>query len=174
MTPAMRASGFAVVLVLVAVAVLASLWPGESGRSWLVLPYWLDVARLEILVLAVLGGPAALVAGRAPYRVALGVPFLIIGITVQVMTAISLQGPGCASVISDLSIMLAFAPVILEHIPIVLVGIVLVAPVFAYAVLWRRPLLVRMGAVAALLLVVAGGTAVVEHPAGVAWRCLEF
>ena len=166
----MRAIGFAVVLVLVAVAVLASL------RSWLVLPYWLDIARLEIFVLAVFGGPAALVAGRAPYRVALAVPFLIIGIAVQVMTAMILQGPGCASVISDLSIVVAFGPAILEHIPIVLVGIVLVAPVFAYAVLSRRPLLVRMGAVAALLLVVAGGTAVVANlwAAGVTTHCIDF
>ena len=99
----MRAIGFTVVLVLVAVAVLASWVPGDSGRSWLVLPYWLDVARLEILLLAMLGGPAALVAGRAPYRVALAVLFLIIGIAVQVIAAMILSlRPGCVSAFSEL------------------------------------------------------------------------
>lgn len=103
MTPARRATGFAVVLGLVAVAVLASWFPGDSGRSWLVLPYWLDVAREQILVLAVLGGPAALVAGRAPYRVALAGLFLSIGMAVQVIAAMSLSlRPGCVSAFSDL------------------------------------------------------------------------
>jgi hypothetical protein len=163
--------GFVVVLVLVAVAVLASV------GSWPVLSFWLDVARLEIFIVVVLGGPAALVAGPAAYRAVLAAPFLIVATAVQFTTAVIVasEGPGCGSVVSDVSVAIAFGPALLKGMPIVLVGIVVVAPAFTYLVLSRRPLLVRMGAVAALLLALAGGIALVSQlHSSASSHCIDF
>lgn len=146
-----------------------------------VLPFWIDAARLDVLVLAAFGGPAALAAGRGVPRAVLATLFLSVAISLQVMCAgiwLS-QGPQCGSALSDLSLLLLFIVPFIRSIlfnhPAYPVIIVLFSLAFVYAVLSRRTLFVRAAVVVALLLAVAGATAVAAHFAGsVNTRCVDF
>jgi hypothetical protein len=159
----------AVVLGLVAVALLATIW--------LPLPYWLDVARLEIILLTVFGVPAALVAGRAAYRVALASVALIVAMALQIMFGYILQGPGCSEVLMQVPFAIMFGSAwLFFSTRIILAGIVIVAPLFAYGVLSRASPLVRLGAVVALLVAVFAAAAIIGQvqSASMINRCLDF
>jgi hypothetical protein len=165
---ALRPVMIALVSGLLAVALLATIW--------IPLPNWLDWARLEIILLTVFGIPAALVAGRAAYRVALATLGLILAIAVQIMFGYLFQ-PECG-LLSDLVIVLVFGPPWLFTTRFVAVGIVIVAPVFAYGVLSRASPFVRVAAVTALLVAVFAATMIVGlvqmASTGLTGRCPDF
>jgi len=165
---ALRPVTIAVVLGLLAVALLATIW--------FPLPDWLDWTRLEIILLTVFGVPAALVAGRAAYRVALATVGLIIAMAVQIMFGYLFQ-PECG-LLSEVAIVIVFGPTWLLSTRFVAVGIVIVAPLFAYGVLSRASPLVRLGAVTALLVAVFAATVIVSHvrmaSMGLTGRCPDF
>jgi len=152
----MRSFPFAAGVTVVAVLVAASLWV-----LW---PFWLELVPVEPLILLV-GGTAALSVGRAAYRVVLSSLLLIVAMAAQfLITAITTtQAPGCGGVVSNSVLAVVFAPLLVESMPAIPALIVIGAPAFAYAVLPRRPLLVRMGAIAVLLLLLGGVTAVVTE-----------
>jgi hypothetical protein len=134
--------------------------------------------RLDVLVLAVFGGPAALIAGRELFRVIPSALFLFFAITVQFGFAAILwsQGPGCGSPAGDLTFALIFIIAVLRGFAIPAAVTLVAAPVFVYGVLARTSALVRMLVVAALLLAVGDGVLFAgQHMQGAAvHRCADF
>jgi hypothetical protein len=159
------AAGVAVISVLLAVSL------------WYLWPFWFELVPAEVPIM-LLGGAAALAAGRPAYRVVLASLLLIVAMALQfLITAVTTsQAPGCGGVVSNTILGIVFAPLFVASMPAIPVLIVIGAPVFAYAVLSRRPVLVRMGAIAVLLVVLGGATAVVaEIRSGYSTtKCIDF
>jgi hypothetical protein len=156
--------------VVIAALLAASLW-----YLW---PFWFELVPVEVPIVVLLGGAAALAAGRPAYRVVLASLLLIVAMALLfLITAVTTsQAPGCGGVVSNTILGIVFAPLFVASMPAIPVLIVVGAPVFAYVVLSRRPLLVRMGAVAVLLVVLAGATAMVaEIRSGYSTtKCIDF
>jgi len=122
-------------------------------------PFWLDVARVDAIVLIVFGGVATLAVSPGPNVVYRGTFFLLVAAAVQCAFAavVAVQGPNCGSAASDLSYAFLFAVIGALGYPIATICMLVIAPFFVFAVS-RTALIVRIVAVTAFLIVAGMAT----------------
>jgi hypothetical protein len=168
-------AGVLIVTGILAAAVILAILPLRVPLS-----FWVDIARVEVLILVLSGGLAAIAAGRDAYRVTLGTIVLIPAIALQCLFAFVVGGQGgrCGGdAVQYLVLALLVGAGILRQYTVAVVGPLVVAPAFAYGILARLTVLSRVFAVVGLLVALAGATVIAARytaTENATQRCVDF